>query len=1049
MHTVMVSILETRRQGTTVPSDIYVSSDCTTCSCLLQSDTTECTTLAHVLNTLIRSGVSGTQHIFIKGNYSSDETEEIALPTVLLGKKKLAVSCTKPDSLKVKLTIKSAKYQRFCSIEFRNCEIMNSVVAVQNFQLVFYNVNFWNSRICDLSPELGTFGEIEIRFENVSLVGSRQDEFGLVLTKTFVLSCFFVQTHFVEFKANLSVSSLLVFFRNSVVSGGQMDFSAGDTVLYTVESCEFSALLNLSVRARKIWSKFTGTRAQNCTGITVRKEDSGFLDSWIEMDVRNSTFRQNTKFGCGGALELLLHLREKQFRPRNLVSITNSLFARNEVTRIGEELSQGGALYIQTNLSASVVNFPVKPGVIVLVRDCTFLNNYAESGGGAVYFPEAAVDISIHRCEFLYTSPRPNLGKGIFILGYSRISVKQSLFAATATASDLSVSLVEVQILTEAVSIRGLQIHVQCRPWYRVEVDKDLVASQRVINTTSLRKLIVLCISCSPSYFTPSTGIAEITYDPLHGEFTTTPRRLSSSTRTEFPSECVKCPVGAECPGDSLTAKPHFWGSISEEGFEFQQCPLGYCCEGNKKSQCIEFNSCSAGREGTLCGSCKESHSLSLMSTSCVQQEKCDDDWIWFVALLACVAYMAWYTFKDILFEHVLKLITFQRTPSAKNTDKGYFGILMYFVQTAALLHLPLQDIKLPSPFLFVKNVEFYTSLLLTFELSSTSVDICPSKKITTIHKMILLFSFMIGTYFSWLVLFVICWTANRMYFQTSVQHKIAWVSLKKTLMGGLIEIMKYTYSSFSDIFFSSMTCVTVADDHVWFLDGSVKCPNYWQLTMCLFGILYIIPFPGALFINLRLKEKAQISNKTFLFGLFLPLPFLLHVCLSSLKANIRGAVFPSVDSNVSVENSKTKESFLYERFRGAYRKSNKGTQYWECVVILRRLLLYSTLLIPNTLVQLSICSFLCALFLIHHNSIGPFAHKSSNQVETLSLFSLTVLSVINLMKACFIFVGLMPEGKAAATMSNFRVLECSLLPVLIVFIVSIELALKRWKCRR
>ncbi len=126
---------------------------------------------------------------------------------------------------------------------------------------------------------------------------------------------------------------------------------------------------------------------------------------------------------------------------------------------------------------------------------------------------------------------------------------------------------------------------------------------------------------------------------------------------------------------------------------------------------------------------------------------------------------------------------------------------------------------------------------------------------------------------------------------------------------------------------------------------------------------------------------------------------------------------------------------------QGGFRESDEGTQYWERVLMLRRLSISTTILIPNAMIRLSICLALCLVFLLHHAYTNPFVYHISNKAETFSLCLLCAAAAINLLKATLTYVGTNPEGPQVEILKNLELFEIMLVVFLIVFILSLEAA--------
>ena len=132
--------------------------------------------------------------------------------------------------------------------------------------------------------------------------------------------------------------------------------------------------------------------------------------------------------------------------------------------------------------------------------------------------------------------------------------------------------------------------------------------------------------------------------------------------------------------------------------------------------------------------------------------------------------------------------------------------------------------------------------------------------------------------------------------------------------------------------------------------------------------------------------------------------------------------------------------SEILKSFQGTYRVTQNGIQYWESVMILRRLLLGSTSLLQNSVVQIVTCSFLCMIFLLHHIMCQPFLYDIANLVESISLFLLCIVSSINLLKSFYIQMGIIPKGSDVNLFYFLNCFENAMILLLILFIIILEI---------
>ncbi len=430
-----------------------------------------------------------------------------------------------------------------------------------------------------------------------------------------------------------------------------------------------------------------------------------------------------------------------------------------------------------------------------------------------------------------------------------------------------------------------------------------------------------------------------------------------------------------------------------------------------------------------------------MLSSDCIKADTCNSHWLWPLVFVGLMLYVLWYTFKNDIFAIpglVAKKI-FKKHASARDdkdvhyVDKWFFGIVTYFVQVKAVMKLSISLDYAGNVNSIFTNSESYIGLALNFEISSISNDTCSLNNLTTTDKMIFKLLFLFGIFFCWnaiILSLALCeLLIVKLHASTDRLQKF-----RIKLIDGLVEIIKYTYLGFTSIVFHSLTCILVAENYVWFYDGSVQCYSKWQIVMIIFCLSYIIPYPFLVHLGMKFVKSRKISRHSFFVASCFPLPIILYWLTVSYKKSKSQELSQMQGSGDIKEGEKT----IYNGFMGGFRESEEGTQYWESV-----LLVSATILIPNALIQLCICLALCVAFLSHHAYIKPFKHNVSNKAEAFSLALLCGVAAINLLKAAFLYAEISLEGPQAVLLQNLEFAEILFVVFLIGFIVCFEAACK------
>ncbi len=625
-------------------------------------------------------------------------------------------------------------------------------------------------------------------------------------------------------------------------------------------------------------------------------------------------------------------------------------------------------------------------------------------------------------------------------------------------------------VLFDIGETKQIYIDAVCPKFYRHITEFN----SKLTNTPSIQDLKYKCIPCTDNYYTIATNDRIFSID---GENMSHSDDLIAETPSS--DTCRRCPYGGHCTGYNVLPRPNYWGYWHEGELVFQQCPAGYCCSGSGNSICDSFDYCEDNRTGTLCGACQEGFSVSILTGVCTPNSECGgDQWFWLFAILSTMAYALWYTFKDQIFHFIFTTLeslqnmcqkpSKNRLDQVKNdqqkvqnaspsnnvkevlennenaTDKGYFGIITYYVQMAAVMKIQIEFSDVDKSESFIDITVNNVGQFLNLELTKMSFDVCPIIGLTTFGKLLYSLSFLIGIYISWTGILISILVIHKMFKKHTKMKDVCkrLMSFKASLVGGIIEIIKYTYAGFCGIIFMSLVCTKTGSHYVWWYDGSNTCLENWQVIIIIFAIVYAIPFPFILIIGLKLLKQGKISAATFVCCCLFPLVALWFIFIYKyMNQNITGK---SMGKNAS--RPQTSEAII-SVLQGPYRDDEKNmTLYWEAMVSIRRLLITSMTLVPYASIRMIIITALSLIFLIQQIYKSPFQVPTSNDVETVSLALLCMTSVINLLKASLTDSGVVPSGPSVQFFKSLEFCEKIFVLFIISFILVTEFKLRKKK---
>ena len=645
------------------------------------------------------------------------------------------------------------------------------------------------------------------------------------------------------------------------------------------------------------------------------------------------------------------------------VTLISCIFSNNTALKGSRDsMGRGGGLSIEAN------------SLTLVMKDTLFINNQASDLGLSVYISQG-VTAALLNCTFKHEVTQNN-------------PLQQALLfaAGTATKFDGKIHVTNARPDADKGSFnmfyigKGIEfnIGIHCPIWYKHALQYTSVSS----DSQSIPDIRYQCIPCSDNYYTTVTNENIFVHNGSENN--------AIQNQGQNIDSCEECPYGAVCSGNDVIPRPNYWGSWYDGELVFQQCPAGYCCSGSSSSTCSVYDYCAGNKTGILCGGCQKGFSVAILTGACTPDRKCgEDNWFWLVAWLITVAYALWYTFKDDIFAFFFASIRFMRNmchvtklgkisnivpadhipktspladpqvdeaststvihvkennPDIPNdvsdkeddVDKGYFGIVTYYVQMAAVIKIQIEFSDIDKSDSFLDKIVENIGRFLNIELTQMSFDACPVVGLTSLGRHIYNLAFLFGIYISWAGMFsctlITLTLLKRKDCGNCMYEKLT--TFRSKLIGGLVEIIKYTYAGFCGIIFMSLVCVQVGTNYVWWYDATNVCLETWQILIVLFAVLYAVPLPFVLLFGMKLLKHNKISALLFILCCLCPPSALYYMifkytCVTDKKEDLGLSHLSQASENIM--------SVL----QGPYREDSKHmTLYWEAMVCIRRLMI-------------------------------------------------------------------------------------------------------------
>lgn len=733
--------------------------------------------------------------------------------------------------------------------------------------------------------------------------------------------------------------------------------------------------------------------------------------------IRRSIFRYCTSFrrelwNCGDSKSIyetatggisILSVIDKPLKPgcveRNKYSNTHPLWRYDSHVVFEDNVFQENAGLIAGAVFVSNGN--------TTFRNCSFQDNFATRKTGQVYSAYGSGRVEFINCSF--SSKRKDIvaiaGKKIrnvaFFYSESEgplVFRNTSMFSTIAQRRTFSVleitngGYVDMDNNT-SIHCKGSQLSLQNETHfiYTQRRQRYCLANITVLKFT--------CRLCSPDYYSLQTG-------------------NSYGFTIDDSFQCQPCPLGASCIRNNLNigAKENFWGftipAKHPEILTFVPCPKKYCQSMSPQSTVSGYNRCHGNRTGFLCGRCAPGFTESLFSTDCQKATQRNLYLPWIVMIVFSFGLAVYFTTKPPLLHFVGRdyiLWFLKRKNNEADTeqdrellDSGYLKIAFYYYQVADLL----MDNSLEE---WVPKVPFIHTIVSAFNFEVRAVYKAidfPLPGLTAVTKELLL-SLVVLTTMANVVLFYCVGLVISL-----VRGKKARKPSMPYYMAVILEIVLLGYDRLAETSLGLMHCVRIGSEHRLFIDGNTSCWQTWQYLLLAYIIVFVVPLIAVLYFGSSKLYMSSISARQFLAACVLPLPFLVYWLLKCIIIRKRKDDNEEVCAR-SLNNDNTEVmKVLHEPFRAPIGQ-DKGTLYWESVLIGRRLILLTFhSFIPNAMLRFFFMAGACDFMAIHHIVKNPFRDVTANKVEAASLLTLSIIAKISLIKATLLSSGISAKGQ-------------------------------------
>ncbi len=410
-----------------------------------------------------------------------------------------------------------------------------------------------------------------------------------------------------------------------------------------------------------------------------------------------------------------------------------------------------------------------------------------------------------------------------------------------------------------------------------------------------------------------------------------------------------------------------------------------------------------------------------------------------------------------------------QKSQDDKEKEGATLQIFMYFVQVPDLLAIDILYVgnrDKPLDYLMdqIKNI-------VSFNTFGLHLNTCLFKDMTAIFKTWVQLAFIVYLFVIWIFIFVATMPfASRCRNAKCLSKWPADITMKARFLSALVNLLLYTYQYFAENSFIMLKCVHIKgqEKSLLFLDGNEECYQGWQYGILVFVCIYVFPFSLVLAYAPSLLHRRIISVKVFMMSILFPLfssPLLMFIfyrdkgLVYKIKKPLKGTQtsdnhpkrLPRKEWLGGVGNALQYSAFKQERRTGGrsveaivgvifdpYRDDLAGGLCWEGMIALRRLILVIVAtLVSNVLIRHLLLVVICLSALLFHIKTRPFVKQSSNILENCSLVVMTIVAVVNLLKASYFDSGTFPRGTADIVLQIYDWIEAVFLGFIPIAIVG------------
>ena len=365
-----------------------------------------------------------------------------------------------------------------------------------------------------------------------------------------------------------------------------------------------------------------------------------------------------------------------------------------------------------------------------------------------------------------------------------------------------------------------------------------------------------------------------------------------------------------------------------------------------------------------------------------------------------------------------------------------YLQIIMYFVQDCSLLKVHLPDLAPVTENYIMKFLQFSPDILSVY-VGFTEMCFVPNT--TPILKVV--FQAALGP--GIMILLLIIYSAQHLLSKFICKSWSFWNRIKSKICEAFLLSVLLCYQKMVIGALTLLKCIDIAGENVLYIQGDVKCGDFWQYIIEVYLGMCIVPVFIFLSLGPHFVKEKQMSVSAFLLSCLFPLPVIVYLILkymctackshnnlsqnqiSDQEGEVKGNIAKtSTDKDDKYSESEEALMETLEKHYKSVKICNLNITWLVFHKFYRFALVACNSYITEPLPRL--CA-LTALVLSATLFLKPFKDNMANFIVRISFIASSIIAILNLTKAALLAGGYESNSLVLTVLNIFDLFESAL----------------------